>query len=116
MTANIYELTPGQWEIVAPLLPPERTGKAGRPCKDNRMMLNGMIWVLRSGASWRSLNEDKYGSWKTMYSRFTKWSRDGTFDKIFKALSKWPELAVLSIDSTYVKLHKSANGGGKKRG
>ena len=48
-----YELTKEQWERVKALLPPEETGKRGRPRKDNRTMLNGMLWIARSGAQWR---------------------------------------------------------------
>ena len=50
-----YELTKEQWERIKPLLPPEETGKRGRPRKDNRTMLNGMLWIVRSGAQWREL-------------------------------------------------------------
>lgn len=66
-----YELTDREWEQIAPLLPPEKTGKPGRPSKDNRMMLNAMIWLARSGAPWRDVPE-RYGSWKIVYSRFRK--------------------------------------------
>ena len=52
-----YELTKEQWERIQPLLPPEKTGKRGHPCKDNRTMLNGMLWIARSGAQWRELPE-----------------------------------------------------------
>ncbi|MCQ5029896.1 transposase, partial [Flavonifractor sp. DFI.6.63] len=48
-----YELTKEQWERIKPLLPREETGKRGRPRKDNRTMLNGMLWIVRSGAQWR---------------------------------------------------------------
>ena len=64
-----YELTDQEWEQVASLLPPEKTGKAGRPSKDNRIMLNGMVWIARSGAPWRDLPE-RYGPWNSVYNRF----------------------------------------------
>lgn len=50
-----YEITNEQWERIKDLLPQERTGKRGRPGKDNRTMLNGMLWVARSGAKWREV-------------------------------------------------------------
>ena len=62
-----YELTDQDWEQIASLLPPEKTGKPGRPSKDNRTMLNGMVWIARSGAPWRDLPE-RYGPWNSVYS------------------------------------------------
>jgi len=63
-----YERTDQEWEQIASLLPPEKTGKPGRPSKDNRTMLNGMVWIARSGAPWRDLPE-RYGVWNSVYSR-----------------------------------------------
>ena len=63
-----YELTKEQWERVKAVLPPERTGKRGRPRKDDRKMLNGMLWIVRSGAQWRELPE-AYGPWQSVYAR-----------------------------------------------
>ncbi|WP_026648894.1 transposase, partial [Blautia wexlerae] len=71
-----YELTDEEWLRIEPLLPPENTGKQGRPRKDNRIIMNGIVWLARSGAPWRDLPE-RYGSWKTVYSRFRKWIDDG---------------------------------------
>ena len=62
-----YELTDEEWLRIEPLLPPENTGKQGRPRKDNRIIMNGIVWLARSGAPWRDLPE-RYGSWKTVYS------------------------------------------------
>lgn len=67
-----YELTDTEWDKVANLLPPENTGKRVRSGKDNRTMLNAMIWMARSGVPWRDLLE-RYDSWKTVYSHFRKW-------------------------------------------
>ena len=55
MSLKQYELTKEQWERIKPLSPPEETGKWGRPRKDNRIMLNGMLWIIRSGAQWCEL-------------------------------------------------------------
>ena len=74
-----YELTDEEWLRIEPLLPPENTGKQGRPRKDNRIIMNGIVWLARSGAPWRDLPE-RYGSWKTVYSRFRKWIDDGILD------------------------------------
>lgn len=109
-----YELTTEQWERIKPLLPLEETGKRGRPRKDNRMMLNGMLWIARSGAQWRELPE-AYGPWQSVYARFAKWRSDGTLESVFHALSEDADMENLSIDSTCIKVHESANGGEKNR-
>lgn len=99
------------------LLPPENTGKPGRPSKDNRLMLNAMIWLARSGAAWRDLPE-RYGPWTSVYSRFRKWIEDGILDNIFRVLSLEAELGDLSIDATIVQAHQHSAGakkGGSKR-
>lgn len=108
-----YELTNEEWERIEPLLPPEKTGQKGRPRKSNRTMLNGMLWIARSGCQWRELPEH-YGKWQGVYTRFRKWRNDGTLGNVFRALSKDADMENLSIDSTSVKVHESANGGVKR--
>lgn len=66
-----YELTDDEWNRIVDLLSPENTGKQDRPRKDNRTIVNGMVWIARSGAPWRDLPE-RYGPWETVYSRFRK--------------------------------------------
>lgn len=107
-----YELTDIEWERIAPLLPPEITGKPGRPPKDNRLMLNAMVWVARSGAPWRDLPE-RYGPWKSVYSRFRKWVADGTLESIFRVLSLEAELEELSLDASIVQAHQHSAGAKK---
>ena len=107
-----YDLTDEQWKRIQPLLPPEYTGKRGRPGKDNRMMLNGMLWMNHSGAQWRQLPK-RYGPWQSVYSRFAKWRDEGIWESVFTKLSQDVDTENLSIDSTSVKVHESANGGEK---
>ena len=107
-----YELTDQEWEQIASLLPPEKTGKPGRPSKDNRTMLNGMVWIARSGAPWRDLPE-RYGPWNSVYSRFCKWIDDGILDNIFRVLSLEAELDELSLDATIVQAHQHRAGAKK---
>ena len=109
-----YELTDEEWLRIEPLLPPENTGKQGRPRKDNRIIMNGIVWLARSGAPWRDLPE-RYGSWKTVYSRFRKWIDDGILDNIFRILSLEAELEELSIDASIIQAHQHS-AGAKKRG
>ena len=91
----------------------ERTGKRGRPAKNNRIMLNGMLWIARTGAQWREMPEC-YGPWQSVYARFRKWQKDGVWEKIFHTLSSDADMENLSIDSTMAKAHQSTNGGFKK--
>ena len=107
-----YELKNDQWERIKPLLP-EWTGERGRPGKDNRTMLNGMLWIVRSGAQWRELPE-RYGPWQSVYSRFRKWRDSGVLEKVFHVLSQDADMENLNIDSTSIRVHESSNGGGKK--
>lgn len=81
-----YELTDQEWKQIEHLFPPENTGKRGRPRRDNRTMLNAVVWIARSGAPWRDLPE-RYGPWESAYSRFRKWIDDGIPDNIFRVPS-----------------------------
>lgn len=110
-----YEITNQEWERIKDLFPPERTGKRGRPPKSNRDMFNGMLWIARSGAQWREL-PSCYGPWQSVYSRFAKWRDSGVLEKVFCALASDADMENVSIDSTCVKVHQSANGGGKNGG
>ena len=107
-----YELTDEEWNRIAPLLPPENSGKQGRPQKCSRTILNGIVRIARSGAPWRDLPE-RYGSWQTVYSRFRKWIEDGILDNIFRVLSLEAELTELSIDASIVQAHQHSAGAKK---
>jgi transposase len=114
------DLTDTEWERLEPLLP-SREGKQGRPYSDHRRMLNGMLWVLRTGAPWRDLPE-RYGSWHSVYSRFRRWSRAGVFQRIeaaviaeedAKGAIDWESMA---IDGSYIKVHPHACGARQEGG
>ena len=90
-----YEITNEEWERIKDLLPPERTDWAGRPGKDNRTMLNGILWVLRSGS--------------TIYDRFARWRDKGVLQDLFEVLAREADWETVSIDSTSIKVHQSAN-------
>ena len=109
------ELTDSEWNRVVELLPPENTGKQGRPRKDNRTILNGMIWIARSGTPWRDLPK-RYGPWETVYSRFRKWIEDGIFDNIIRVLSMDVDLSELSLDASIVQAHQHSAGAKKGGG
>ncbi len=105
-----HELTNQQWEQIKDLLPPER-GRPGRPAKDNRLMLNAMLWTLTTGAPWRDLPVE-YGPWESVYTRFSRWSKQGVLaavlDRLIRDKGKRPPHAF--IDATIVKAHQHAAG------
>ena len=110
-----HKLSDESWERVKPLLPPERSGKKGRPAKDNRLVVNAILWILYTGAPWRDLPEE-YGSWNSIYSRFRRWTERGIWQKVFEQLSEDKDLENVMIDGTYIRAHQHAAGakGGKK--
>ena len=107
-----YELTDQEWKQIAHRFPPENTGKRGRPRRDNRTMLNAVVWIARSGAPWRDLPE-RYGPWESAYSRFRKWIDDGILDNIFRVLSMDAELQEISLDASIVQAHQHSAGARK---
>jgi transposase len=105
-----YELTDDEWARIEPLLPPERKSGPGRPARENRLMVNAMVWIVRSGAPWRDLPE-RFGPWQSVYTRFSRWSRKGVWQKVAACLHEDPDLENLSIDSSYVRAHQHSAGG-----
>jgi putative transposase len=106
MSAKRYELSQAQWERIAALLP-GKAGDPGRTATDNRLFVNGVLWVLRSGAHWCDLPE-RYGRWKTVHKRFSRWSKAGVWDRVFADLTKDRDNQYLMIDSTLVRAHQQA--------
>lgn len=109
-----YEMSDEEWERIKDLLPSDKLEKQGRPPKPNREMLNGILWIARSGAPWRDMPE-RYDPWKTVYDRFSKWAKEGVFEKVFEMLNVDADMQELSVDSTSVKVHQHAAGAKKGR-
>ena len=78
------ELTDTQWEQLQPLLPPQ-IPKTGRPAHGHRTILNGILWILRTGAPWRDLPE-RYGPWRTVASRFYRWRKAKIWEQLLAAV------------------------------
>lgn len=110
MAARRYELTDTQWDRIKDLI---SRAKTGRPPKDDRMMLNAMLWLARSGAAWADIPA-RFGPHQTVYSRFCKWRDDGTILHIFQELNADADYENLCIDSTSIKAHPQS--AGAKRG
>ena len=79
-------LTDAEWRRVAPVLPPQKPA-TGRPRHDHRTVLGGILWVVRSGASWRAMPAE-YGKWETAYKRYRLWCATGLWPRILAALAR----------------------------
>ena len=106
-----YEITDKEWELIQPIIPIARTG---RPQKDIRAHLNGIMWIARSGARWCDLPA-RYGPHQTVYSCFCRWRDDGTLKKIFDICTASGKGSELSIDSTAIKVSVQAGRRTRKR-
>jgi transposase len=114
---NRGDLTNTQWERLQPLLPPQKP-KTGRPAVDHRRILNGILWILRTGAPWRDLPE-RYGPWRTVASRFYRWQRAGIWSQLLAAVQAHADAAgqlnwdLHYIDGTMIRAHQHAAGAKK---
>jgi transposase len=109
-----HELSDAQWDRIAGLLPAER-GVMGPPSKPNRTMVNAMLWVVRTGAPWRDLPE-RFGPWKSVYTRFSRWQRRGVWKRVFDQLARDQDTETYMIDATIVRAHQDSAGAQKKVG
>jgi len=101
-----YELTQTQWERIESLLP-GKAGDPGRTAADNRTFVNGVLWVLRSGARWSDL-PPRYGPYKSVHKRFTRWAAKRIWEQVFKELIRDRSNEYLMIDSSIVRAHAQA--------
>ena len=101
-----YEFTEAQWARIVLLLP-GKAGDPGRTGSDNRLFVNGCLWILRPGAHWRDLPE-RYGRWKSVHRRFSRWCHAGIWERVFDTLTADRDNQYLMIDSTIVRAHQQA--------
>src|SRR5918994_1955412 len=115
------ELTDAQWDRLHPLLPPQKP-RTGRPASDHRTVINGILWILRTGSPWRALPE-RYGSWETVSPRFYRWQKAGVWDRVLSKIQRQADTdgrldwSLHFVDSTVVRAHQHAAGakGGTRR-
>lgn len=103
-----------QWERIEQLLP-GKTSDAGATAKDNRLFVEAVLWIARTGAPWRDLPLP-LGNWHNTYTRFSRWGKKGVWQRVIKAVSNDPDLEALFIDSSVVRAHQHAAGALKKTG
>jgi transposase len=107
-----HELSDSEWARLEPLLPPR---KPGAPRKDDRLVVNGILWKLATGAPWRDLPE-RYGPWQSVYTRFRRWTRAGVWDRVFAAVQRRADAAgeldweLHFVDGTGIRAHQHAAG------
>jgi transposase len=101
-----YDLTDFEWSVIEPLMPMDRRGP--KP-KNNRQIINGMFYILRTGSPWRDLPE-RYGPYTSVYNRFNRWRKAGIWDKLMDAIVKAHDGKVQMIDSSIVRVHQHASG------
>jgi transposase len=101
-------LSDEQWARIAPLLP-GKEGDPGRSGRDNRLFVEGVLWIVRAGAPWRDLPE-QFGKWSSVWQRFRRWAKNGVFERVFTALSQDPDFEYALIDGTIVKVHRHGTG------
>ncbi len=108
-----YELTDDEWDRIEPMLP-GREGDPGGHGEDNRLFVNAVIWIARTGAPWRDLPE-RFGLWNSVFQRFNRWAKAGVWESVFRAL-RAPDLEALMLDSTVIRAHQHSAGSPEKRG
>ena len=115
------DLTDAQWARLQPLLPPQQHGKGtkgGRPSIDHRRIINGILWILRTGAPWHDLPE-RYGKRSTVSTRYYRWKQQGVWDRIYDAVKAHADAAgaldweIHHVDATVVRAHQHAAGAKK---
>jgi transposase len=111
------ELSDDQWAVLAPHLPAQRAA-TGRPAKDHRTVVEGILWRLRTGAPWRDLPE-RYGPWQSVYTRFRRWQQAGVWDRALAALQAAADArgevdwSLHFLDGSVIRAHPHAAGAKK---
>ena len=107
-----HAISDDNWERIKDLLPGQ-AGQPGATAKDNRLFIDSVLWIAKTGAPWRDLPQ-RFGNWNTAWRRFDRWARKGRWQRIFEVLQD-PDLEWLILDSTIIRAHQHAAGAEKKR-
>ena len=101
-----------QWALMAPHCL-GKPGDAGRRGTDNRLFVEAVLWIVRTGSPWRDLPEE-FGKWNTVFKRFRDWVKADIWQKLFDAVSGQPDMQYAMVDATIVKVHRHGQGAGLK--
>jgi len=107
-----HAISDADWDRIKDRLP-GRPGQTGWVAKDNRLFMDAVLWIAKTGAPWRDVPE-RFGNWNSIWKRFDRWSRKGTWKLVFEALQD-ADLEWLILDSTVIRAHPCAAGAKKKR-
>lgn len=113
-----HELTDEQWDLIQAFIP-KSVARTGRPARDRRVLVNGVFWILSTGAPWRDLPE-RFGPWQTVYDHFRRWRKCGVFTQIVEALqvkldrNGYIDWELWCIDGSNVRAARAAAGADKK--
>ena len=99
-----------QWERIANFLPGKATD-CGVTAKNNRLFVEAVLWIVRTGSPWRDLPGD-FGHWHRMYVRYNRWSKKRIWERVFKTMADDPDLEYLMVDGSIVRVHQ--HGAAKK--
>ncbi len=114
LMARRFEMTDEQWVRIEHLLP-GKPGDPGATARDNRLFVDAVLWIARTGAPWRDLPE-RFGDWNTTFQRFNRWAKSGAWARVMEALGGDADLEHLLIDSTIIRAHQHSAGAGEKGG
>jgi transposase len=108
-----YALREDQWERIKELLP-GKEGDVGVTAKDNRLFVEAILYRYRAGIPWRDLPE-RFGDFRVVHTRFSRWSKTGVWERVFKQLGEEADNEYAMLDSTVVRAHQHSAGAKKKR-
>jgi putative transposase len=104
-----HRLTDEQWERIAQLIP-GKPGDPGRTGDDNRLFVDAIVWMARTGAPWRDI-PPFFGEWNSVWQRFRRWAKAAVWERILAALADDPDFEAIIIDGTIIRAHQHAAGG-----
>lgn len=108
-----HELSDEQWAQIEPLLP-GRKGDPGRSGENNRLFVDAVVWIAKTGALWRDLPE-RFGNWNSVFQRYNRWCKRGVWQRLHEVLGDDMDLEHLLLDSTTIRAHQHAAGAKKGR-
>jgi transposase len=104
-----HRLTDAQWKRIEDLVP-GKPGDPGRTGNDNRLFVDAIVWMARTGTPWRDLSPS-FGKWNSVWKRFRRWAKAGVWERILAALADDPDFESIIIDGTIIRAHQHAAGG-----